>query len=115
MVVGKGDMLEWIAAWEEAGGESANLLPAVLTNPQVEVWGRYGKSGQLEGGLIAFRSPRVVGITNEFGSNEGLLEAVAAEGGQPICCYQRGERLARAIQRGFEVVGPLTVWLLDRS
>jgi hypothetical protein len=107
-------VLEWIVTWEHNGGEANNLLPALLSDDRVEFWANYGDDGEIRGGLIAFRSSEVTGITNLFGSTSGLVRAVAIDRGSSVCCYEHGAALAWAMRQGFEAIGPLTVWICNQ-
>lgn len=102
---------DWISRWTQSGGAANNLIPNLTSDSRVEIWGKRGANGQLYGGLIAFRSTGVLGITNLFGSVSGLLAAVSGEGRETLCCYQHGRALSWAIDQGFEAIGPLTVWI----
>jgi hypothetical protein len=68
---------------------------------------------------VASRGTDVLGISNVFatgGGTEvawpGVLEAVhRLFPAVPVVGYERGEDLDAALRHGFEVLGPLRVWL----
>ena len=103
----------WIDAWQLRGGGAPDiLLPTLLNNQQVEVWGRFDSDEQLIGGLIAYRSPEIVGITNVFGSPNRILASLASIDAKPIVCWQHGSGHLSAEEGDFRPIGSLTVWTL---
>lgn len=113
VVTDPADVGEWIATWEEMGGAANNLFPSVALDGAVEIWGKRTETGRFCGGLIAYRSSETVGITNAFGSIDGLFYAASREGSEAVCCYQQGAALSRGITQGFEAIGPLKVWITE--
>ena len=101
--------------WERAWGEPRGLfVPALLANAQF-VAARSG--GRIVAGAILNRSDDVVGISNVFGGDWAGAAATAARlyPGMPLVGYAAGDDLAAASRQGFEVVGPLRVWMrVDR-
>lgn len=111
-----------LAAWEAAWRGSpeaapAIFLPALLAEAGVRVLAAY-RERTIVAGVIASESGAVVGITNFFARPEGAvsradsLAAVArAFPGKPIVGYGSGASLPAMAALGFEMLGPLTVWL----
>ena len=103
----------WIDAWQlRGGGASGILLPELLNDQRVEVWGKFDCDEQLIGGLIAYRSLETVGITNVFGSPNRILASLASIDAKPIVCWQHGSGHLSAEEGDFRPIGPLTVWTL---
>jgi hypothetical protein len=109
-----------LAEWERALGDDTDGLfrPALLASAGVEfvaarAEGRIVSGAQLTGGTT------VVGVYNLFSATgdldlayAGALATAAARfPGLPVVGYEHGDRLAAALRHGFEVIGPLRIWL----
>jgi hypothetical protein len=117
-----------LAAWERAwGGEPANqidpnqaglFLPALLTDENIAIIAAY-QDQRIIAGAIANCSGAVVGVSNTFvpeGEGErfraGCLAQVShAFPGLPLVGYEAGRDLAEMQALGFEVLGPLRIWV----
>jgi hypothetical protein len=91
--------------------------PVLLTDPDCVILACH-RDGALVGGVIAYTSDGVTGISNVFKSASAggplwpsAVRAVAALRPRlPVVGYERGEDLAAARTAGFRVLGPLRVW-----
>ncbi|MGH3176329.1 MAG: hypothetical protein ACRDPF_21010 [Streptosporangiaceae bacterium] len=112
-----GGLATWEAAWAGDGEETGLFRPALLTDPDCAILACH-RDGALVGGVIAYTSDGVTGISNVFKSGSaggplwpGAVRAVVAlRPGLPVVGYERGEDLAAARKAGFRVLGPLLVW-----
>jgi hypothetical protein len=92
-------------------------VPPLLADPAVAVLAAE-RDGEIVAGVVANRSPRVVGLSNVFGDDARFAGAVAAvrrfAPGMAVVGYESGEALERAVRDGFRVVGALRIWLCER-
>lgn len=107
----------WELAWRV--GEPSDFVqfpPSLLTNPEVAILGAY-RDGSMVAGAILNRSAEVCGVSNVFSSPD--LEATVWHD-LPIVARQRfgavplvgwEQNPASAVEAGFEVAGPLRVWV----
>jgi hypothetical protein len=97
--------------WERAWGEPLGLfVPALLAEVQF-LAARSG--GRIVAGAILNRSGDVVGISNVFGGDRAGAVATATRlyPGLALVGYAAGNDLAAARRQGFDVIGPLRVWM----
>jgi hypothetical protein len=97
--------------WERAWGEPLGLFVPTLLADTLFLAARRG--GRIVAGAILNRTDDVVGISNVFGGD--WAGAVATAGrlypDLPLVGYEAGDALAAARRQGFEVLGPLRVWM----
>jgi hypothetical protein len=109
----------WEAAWGAHGSPPTTrvFVPRLLADPAVAVLAAE-RDGEIVAGVVANRSPRVVGLSNVFGDDARFAGAVAAvrrfAPGMAVVGYESGEALERAVRDGFRVVGALRIWLCER-
>jgi hypothetical protein len=116
-VTNPGELARWEAAWADGGDATGLFRPALLDEPDCAILA-CRRDGALAGGVIAYTTNGVTGISNVFKSRfaDGPLwisavRAVAAlRPGLPVVGYERGEDLAAARRAGFRVLGPLRIW-----
>lgn len=97
--------------WERAWGEPLGLfVPALLEDAQFLAARR---GGRITAGAILNRTDDVVGISNVFGDDwaGAVATAVRLYPDLPLVGYEAGDGLAAARREGFEVIGPLRVWM----
>ena len=134
-----GALTRWERAWRgepdgQTGAEPAEqtestepscLFPASLLGEAMVTFLAAYENERIVAGAVATRTGEVVGLSNVFTPAQHGQEAagfwagcVAMVGelfpGLPIVGYEQGETLAWAQQLGFEVVGPLQVWIKGR-
>lgn len=115
------------AAWSASGAGDA-AAPAggvfaapLLEDPDVAILAARGRGGDLLAGAIASRSDDLIGLSNFFAQpGDGnalaagaLAAAQGAFGPRAIVCWEPLEAQARAHRLGFEVLGPLRVWVRE--
>ena len=116
-VTDPGGLATWEAAWAGGGEVTGLFRPALLADPDCAILACH-RDGALVGGVIAYTSDGVTGISNVFKSgNAGaplwpsaVRAAAALRPGLPVVGYERGEDLAAARRAGVRVLGPLRVW-----
>ncbi len=116
-VTDPGGLATWEAAWAGDGEVTGLFRPALLADPDCAILACH-RDGALVGGVIAYTSDGVTGISNVFKSaNAGaplwpsaVRAAAALRPGLPVVGYERGEDLAAARRAGVRVLGPLRVW-----
>lgn len=114
---------EELLQWEQAFSHQAPLadrlfLPTLLHNQDICILAAF-QEDQVVAGAIANQTGKVVGISNVFTPEldmdhywSGLLEQLATRfPGLPIVGYEQDESLSIAIYLGFEMLGPLRVWI----
>jgi len=127
-VASESELVMWEAAWSgqidvaEASAPMTRAFPPVLLQ-DTNVAFLAERDGWVVAGIVANRSndlsSEVVGISNLFLPAEGgevhRAEAVAAARatfpGLPMVGYERGADLVHMQELGFEVLGPLRVWV----
>ncbi|MGZ6897122.1 MAG: hypothetical protein ACXVJZ_06775 [Acidimicrobiia bacterium] len=99
----------WERSWRGADGPGDVLRPALLDDPRVTLLGAEC------GGAVVFRSAGVVGVSNVFGGVPVWPELAAwldrTRPGVAAVGYETGPELEAARAAGFEVLGPLRVWV----
>ena len=107
------DLKRWEQAWRGDDTAQARTFPdELLDDAQAHVIGGFDAQDGIVAGGIAYEAAGVTGLTNVFGSHGQVMAALASllpPG--PIVAYEAGD-LAPAQRRGFDPVGPLTVWAL---
>jgi hypothetical protein len=118
------ELATWEVAWNGplAGEQSAPLArvfsPALLADPDI-VFIAALLHERIIAGAIANRTDDVVGLSNVFAPEGAAARfwpgcvgaAMDAFAGLPLVGYESGGELAIALSLGFEVVGPLQVWV----
>jgi hypothetical protein len=112
-----GELARWEAAWADGGDVTGLFRPALLDDPDCAILA-CRRDGALAGGVIAYATNGVTGISNVFKSGfadeplwTSAVRAVATlRPGLPVVGYERGEDLAAARRAGFRVLGPLRIW-----
>ena len=75
------------------------------------------RDGRVVAGATTYASADVIGLSNVFGTDGaatwiGVINAVIRLVGQaPILGYERGADLDTALDNGFNILGPLRVWV----
>lgn len=116
------ELARWEEAWNSAGSPADRrvFVPDILKNPKTTVFGRLEENG-FSAGCIANLSPDSVGVSNLFGEPVRAVVADAAAlakafgGGLPVVGYSSGDELAAMLQAGFMEIGPLRVWIRERT
>lgn len=108
------DLLRWEAAWRDGGSPSTRrqFPAAMLSRPDVVVWGRTAADG-FDAGAMANLSSDCVGLSNCFGRGAfpaaaALCAGLAPE--LPVVGYELGDDLSAALATGFEATGLLRIW-----
>jgi hypothetical protein len=108
---------EALAAWEVAWrGSDQNrqriFRGELLQDRRVIVLGGFDGAGAVRAGGVAFDGAGVLGLTNIFGSGKGFIGALGSMApARAMVCYESGEDLRAAEESGFQVLGPLRVWV----
>ncbi|MET7914299.1 hypothetical protein ABZS98_40170 [Streptomyces avermitilis] len=119
-VAGDPDTLHaWALAWDDGDGNARLFRPELLDDPATFVLAGRSASGLVVAGAVASRSDHMVGISNVFALDGGpdaawpvVLDAVHwLFPTLPVVGYEHGDDLAAAVRHGFELLGPLRVWL----
>lgn len=107
------ELAQWERAWR--GDELAReriFRSRLLQCPQTAVLAGFDAAGDMRAGGVAHDAAGVLGVTNIFGSRRRFLSALSVlEPGRPVVAYEAGEDLASAQRNGFELLGPLRVWV----
>lgn len=120
IVTGGEQLRAWARAWQQGGGDEGLFRPELLDDADTFVLaGQNARGGDITAGAVAFRSRDVVGISNLFAVTGGpdaawriiLQAADSLFPALPVVTYDDGDGLASALRHGFEVIGPLRVWL----
>jgi hypothetical protein len=120
-VVGDPNTLRaWALAWDDGGGDADLFGPGVLADPETFVLSGKSADGRVVAGGVASRSDHTVGVSNVFGPPDTAWPLVLHAVGRlfptlPVVGYEQGDDLAVALRYGFETVGPLRVWVRERS
>jgi len=114
------DFAGWVRAWQETNGPTDVLRAELLDHDSVAVLAAID-GDRVVAGAILNRSANVVGISNFF-SDEGVTSpswsgclafARALFATATFIGYETGDGLAAAQRDGFEIAGPLRVWIRD--
>jgi hypothetical protein len=122
---------EDMRAWSADHGDESTFLPALLDERSVTFLAGRDLEGRPLAGAIATEGDAAVGISNVFvkGATDasGAAAALAATyasataaivqrfPGRPLVGYEAGAALIGAQAAGFQVIGPLRVWLREGS
>jgi hypothetical protein len=106
-----------IERWAAAAGLTGIIRPELLRDPMVRVLLACDEQ-TLYAGAIVNRFGAAVGLSNVFGAASNArsawrdLPAFISDvfAGLPITGYEYGSPLAAAVESGFEILAPLTVW-----
>ena len=93
------------------GRAARAVRPALLADAQFLAARR---DGEIAAGAILNRTGDVVGISNVSATTAWPGAVATAAGlypGLPLVGYEAGDDLAAARRHGFEVIGPLRVWM----
>ncbi len=110
----------WVEAWRGVDGPTNVLRAELLDNDSVAVLAAHA-ADRVVAGAILNRGANVVGISNFF-ADEGVISpnwsgflAIARSifATSNFVGYESGDRLAAAQRDGFEIAGPLRVWIRD--
>lgn len=110
-----GELTAWVAAWGETPLDRPVVVPAILGAPGVT----FRHDGAWRGGCVSNRShgEPVVGVTNFFGNLAAIAACVSATIAENPACtvagYGPGSEAESLAPLGFQVIGPLTVWLVS--
>ena len=119
------ELAAWEAAWRTMGSPTDQpvFLPELLNNPALAIFA--AREGyETIAVCAANRSDQTVGLSNFFtredADDDSLLTFAIGElsrfaPGLPIVGYEHGEALARCTRAAFRAVGPLRIWLLDKT
>jgi len=117
------ELVRFEDGWRAHGSPATTrvFLPALLADESVAFL-TVEREGAILAGVVANRSPHVVGLSNFFAAgpevDAQLAGAVAAvrrsSPGAAVVGYESGESLARARRAGFRAVGALRIWVLER-
>jgi len=112
-VVNAPDLIEWERAWRGSPSDFIQFPSAMLNDPGVAFMA-VREEGKIAGGCVLNASPPVVGLSNVFGTMDGLWGDLCAAAslvfsGMAVVGYEDGESLLGALEAGFESVGPLRV------
>ncbi|PNG19367.1 hypothetical protein [Streptomyces cahuitamycinicus] len=115
-----GALRDWALAWDDGGGNADLFGPGLLDAPETFVLAGRSADGRVAVGAVAGRSSHVVGVSNVFGPPDVAWPLVLHTVGRlfpalPVVGYEGGDDLAAALRHGFEPVGPLRVWMHERS
>ncbi len=121
------ELAQWERAWRASQNEDAGgriFLPSMLHNRDVAIVAGYRDERIVAGGIGNRSEAAVLGCSNLFASeNENARDCAAGAlislsenfAGLPIVSYEGGEALSIALSLGFESLGPLRVWIFNRS
>ena len=124
-VAGPAELVEWERAWEPLMGDAATAregspqFPAALLARRQIVFVAGRRSGRIVAGGVLNADAGVVGLSNVFAESAELGacwarlvdEAQARFPGLPQCTYDRAQPPAQPSAQGFELAGPLRVWV----
>jgi len=110
----------WVEAWRGADEPADVLRPELLEHDSVAVLAAHA-GDRIVAGAILNRSANAVGISNFFADDDStstswsgcLAFAESHFGTANLVGYESGDRLAAAQRNGFEVAGPLRVWIRE--
>ena len=104
---------EWTAAWDETPIGQSIFLPNLI-GPNVRFLFRRNAES-IDAGLVATESMDAVGLTNTFGSPEGIAQCICgtfeSAHGLPLVGYGSADELRMMAALGFKDLGRLRVWL----
>jgi hypothetical protein len=106
------ELIAWERAWSDDPGAGQTFHPAILQDPDVAVLA-IRRDDTIVGGGIASRAAGVVGISNVFARDDGLVEWALLVAGAarylqhqgPFVGYEHGDALAAAVAGGWRPIG----------
>jgi hypothetical protein len=103
----------WESAWRAADEDSQRIfVPQLLTDLRAFVLAGYDERDAIRAGGIAYDAAGALGLTNVFGSGREFLQALASIRPQrEMVCYAPGDSHRSADSNGFQVLGPLRIWV----
>jgi len=115
-----------LRAWSLEHGAGATFSLALLDEPSVTILAARDRDEALVAGAVATRGDAAIGISNVFAADGVAITFAEAFAGataaiaerfrdRPIVGYLSTDLLPAARAAGFEAIGPLRVWLLDRD
>lgn len=113
------EMRRWTQAWAADPDEVGILAPAILDESDVHVLAAAEGDDDFAAGCIVNVTGEVAGLTNVFSADEdqartwrGAVAAAAAVApGLSVVAWESSDGVELARSAGFEVIGPLTVWI----
>jgi len=114
------DFAAWFQAWRGEEGPTDVFRADVLDHDSVAVLA--ARSGdRIVAGAIATRSSKVVGISNFFAKEVNASEswsgclalARSLFASSTFVGYESGDQLAAAQRVGFQIAGPIRVWIRE--
>jgi len=107
----------WESAWRGADMSSTRIFAiGLLRDPRVWLMGGFDPDGAIRAGAIANEAAGVLGVTNMFGAAVEFLRVLGElRSGIPMVCYAQGDDHRSAEKAGFQVLGPMRVWVRDRA
>jgi hypothetical protein len=127
-VVGdQAELTRWELAWNNLTDHSSSVplvrifLPSLLTDTDIAFIAAY-QNEDIVAGAIANRTSGVVGLSNVFVRHDDptrfwagcLAKIIDIFPGLPVVDYGSGNDLVIAQSLGFNEMGPLRIWVLDR-
>lgn len=114
-----GGLAAWESAWAGGAPPTGFFAPSLLDSGQVRFLAGYDGDA-LVAGVLLHLAKRVVGVSNlfvrELPSTDVWLWCLPsvseAAAGRPLVGYLPEKAAGAALRSGFEVLGPLTVWVL---
>ena len=107
----------WESAWRGADASSPRIFTVgLLKDPRVWLMGGFDTDGAIRAGAIANEAAGVLGVTNMFGAAGEVLSVFGElRSGLPMVCYAKGDDHRSAEKAGFQVLGPMRVWVRDEA
>jgi len=126
LVASDDELMSWEAAWSGQKQPIRTFRSELRDNRAVQFisasrWHRDQSTvtAQIEGGLAVIKSDGVAGISNAFGHAEAILACIEFAANlhpnRDLVGYGSGEDLAELEKIGFKSLGPLRVWLYNRT
>ena len=111
------NLTAWETAWSGGDASSQRIFTVgLLSDPRVWVMGGFDPDGAIRAGAIANEAAGVLGLTNMFGASGEFLQAVSKLWpGISTVCYARGDGHRSAAKAGFQVLGPMRVWVREEA
>ncbi len=116
------DFANWEAEWTKANGPVTQKIFAepLLTDPEIAFMLGVENGKPIGGGILNHHAG-VVGLSNLFaedGRGEDIRRGLMSQAAElypqePLVGYEQGDDLDEALRAGFELLGPLRVWLRE--
>jgi hypothetical protein len=103
----------WELAWRGSDQSGVRIFRRdLLQDPRAIVFGGFDEDETVRAGGIAYDAADALGLTNVFGSGGQFIHALGSTTpGRAMVCYEAGDDLRAAERGGFQVLGPLRVWV----